>query len=100
MARNAGSGAYLSGIGTMLTQTDVCAACGRVHEDRLFRFRAEPEQECPAVLGGAFPRRAGLGEAETGDFDSTRAATSPVVTARRSGLSIPWIMPTEHEDFL
>ena len=118
MARTAGSGAYLSGIGTMLTQTDVCAACGRIHEDRLFRVRAQPSEECPAVLG-AFPMMAGLGESEAGSSDlgseptmvdaetpyalpptfAPRAST-PIVTTRRSGLSIPWIMPSEREDFL
>ena len=116
MARTAASGAYLSGIGTMLTQTDVCPACGRVHEDRLFRFRAEPSEECPAILG-AFPMMAGFGDAEAGSSDSLLEtpmidvelpyalvpnlnARAPVVTTRRSGLSIPWVMPSEREDFL
>jgi hypothetical protein len=100
----------------MLTQTDVCPACGRVHEDRLFRFRAQPSEECPAVLG-AFPMMAGFGSAEAGEpaddqelphaepeydypFPATAAAPSPVLNARRSGLSIPWVMPTQSEEFL
>jgi hypothetical protein len=112
MARTAASGAYLSGIGTMLTQTNVCPACGRVHEDRLFRFRAQPSEECPAVLG-AFPMMAGLGDPEAGvsdteeEFSSSEPefaypmpAPSPVLNARRSGLSIPWVMPTQSEEFL
>ncbi|MCI4324327.1 MAG: hypothetical protein L3K00_00335 [Thermoplasmata archaeon] len=114
MARTAGSGAYLSGIGTMLTQTDVCTACGRVHEDRLFRFRAQPSEECPAVLG-AFPMMAGLGDAEAGvpaasaefaagdleiSYPVTVSPTPMPVTGRRSGLSIPWIMPSQSEEFL
>jgi hypothetical protein len=114
MARTAGSGAYLSGIGTMLTQTDVCTACGRVHEDRLFGFRAQPSEECPAVLG-AIPMIAGLGDAEAGvapsaiDFSPLDLETSYPVPAsrtalpalgRRSGLSIPWIMPSQSEEFL
>ena len=112
MARTAASGAYLSGIGTMLTQTNVCPACGRVHEDRLFRFRAQPSEECPAVLG-AFPMMAGLGDPEAGvsgseedfspsepEFAYPMPAPSPVLNARRSGLSIPWVMPTQSEEFL
>jgi hypothetical protein len=114
MARTAGSGAYLGGIGTMLMQTDVCTACGRVHEDRLFRFRAQPAEECRAVLG-AIPMIAGLGDAEAGvapsalETDEREVETSyptisyqsPVpVTGRRSGLSIPWIMPSQSEEFL
>jgi hypothetical protein len=114
MARTAGSGAYLSGIGTMLTQTDVCTACGRVHEDRLFRFRAQPSEECRAVLG-AIPMIAGLGDAEAGVLESpidfaprdvevsypVTSSQNPLpVTARRSGLSIPWIMPSQSEEFL
>ncbi|MCI4357214.1 MAG: hypothetical protein L3K18_08795 [Thermoplasmata archaeon] len=116
MARTAASGAYLSGIGTMLTQTDVCPACGRVHEDRLFRFRAEPSEECPAVFG-TFPMMAGFGDAEAGssepEFEAPMidvevpyamapnfTARAPVVTTRRSGLSIPWVMPSEREEFL
>jgi len=99
----------------MLTQTDVCTACGRVHEERLFRFRAQPSEECPAVLG-AFPMMAGFGVAEAGEptpeesplpesdfeynFPATAAASSPVLNARRSGLSIPWVMPTQSEEFL
>jgi hypothetical protein len=116
MARTAASGAYLSGIGTMLMQTDVCPACGRVHEDRLFRFRAQPSEECPAVLG-AFPMMAGLGEPEAGGLADDEelpaeepdyafpipagtVAASPVLNARRSGLSLPWVMPTQSEGFL
>jgi hypothetical protein len=116
MARTAGSGAYLSGIGTMLTQTDVCTACGRVHEERLFRFRAQPSEDCPAILG-SFPMMAGFGDAEAGEAAGDEelpepetayafpvpagvGASSPVLSARRSGLSIPWVMPTQPEEFL
>ncbi|MCI4327591.1 MAG: hypothetical protein L3K16_08190 [Thermoplasmata archaeon] len=115
MARTAASGAYLSGIGTMLTQTDVCTACGRVHEDHLFRFRAQPSEECPAILG-AFPMMAGFGTTEAGEVAGdedlassepefvfpapAKVVASPVLNARRSGLSIPWVMPTQSEEFL
>jgi hypothetical protein len=116
MARAAGSGAYLSGIATMLTQTNVCAACGRIHEDSLFRFRAEQAEDCPVTLG-AFPMMAGLGDPEAGESDTRADAREvdvelpyalppsavpkqPVLMARRSGLSIPWIMPTDREEFL
>lgn len=114
MARTAGSGAYLSGIGTMLTQTDVCTACGRVHEDRLFRFRAQPSEECRAVLG-AIPMIAGLDDVGAGVLSPApefaprdvevaypvASSQNPMpVTARRSGLSIPWIMPSQTEEFL
>jgi hypothetical protein len=55
MTRADESGAYLGGIGTMLTNNEVCTACGQVHEKRQFTFRHNANHECPDVVMGTFP---------------------------------------------
>lgn len=49
------SGAYLGGIGVMLEVSDVCLACGQVHDGRRFGLKHRRLRECPRVVTGSFP---------------------------------------------
>jgi len=49
------SGAYLGGIGVMLEVSDVCLACGQVHDGRKFGLKHRRLRECPRVVTGSFP---------------------------------------------
>jgi len=49
------SGAYLGGIGVMLGVSNVCAACGQVHDGRKFGLKHRAPRECPRVVMGRFP---------------------------------------------
>jgi hypothetical protein len=49
------SGAYLGCIGTMLTNSDICTACGQVHEAHQFTFKHGGSRSCPEVVIGSFP---------------------------------------------
>jgi len=55
MSRSGESGAYLGGIGAMLGVSNVCPACGQVHEGRKFGFKHRAPRECPLVIIGSFP---------------------------------------------
>ncbi len=113
MTRATESGAYLGGIGTMLTQSDVCPACGRVHADARSILRTGARRECPLVVFGTLPTLARLTdldlpsetpssaaldlEAET----DVPAAPRPQLPPKKGpGLTIPWPMPSHLEDFL
>ncbi len=39
----------------MLTNNQVCTACGQIHEKRQFTFRHNGNRECPDVVMGSFP---------------------------------------------
>jgi hypothetical protein len=39
----------------MLDLSDVCPACGQVHERRKFGLRHLPPRDCPRVVMGSFP---------------------------------------------
>lgn len=109
MTRATEGGAYLSGIATMLAQTDVCPACGRVHETRLFRSGAS--RACPVVFG-AFPVVAETEPSIDDRLDEEEPEEIPVPSAgfagplpaarpapRRSTLMVPWPMPSLTEDY-
>ena len=116
MTRAAESGAYLGGIGTMLTQSEVCPSCGRVHAGRRFGFLGSTKGECPVVVFGSFPVLAEGSE----DFEdpipqpyperaSTRAGLTaepapplpaPTFVRKASGMNVPWPMPSHLEDYL
>ena len=96
----AGSGAYLGGISTMLAQNDVCASCGQIHEERRFALRLGLTRGCPAVVFGTFPTLTGALAVE--DEASVPSLIEPPRAAGRRGsmLSVPWPMPTQTEDYL
>ena len=49
------SGAFLGGIGVMLEVSNVCLACGQVHDGRKFGLKHSRLRECPRVVMGSFP---------------------------------------------
>ena len=108
------SGAYLGGIGTMLSQAEVCTRCGKVHRGHLFGFRGGDEH-CPDVVVGLFPtltideyepfvreREFGVGRPAEGANAPLPAPSSvPIPTVTKNGkLVIPWPMPSESEGYL
>jgi hypothetical protein len=120
MARTGASGGYLGGIGTMLSQSDVCPSCGQVHPDRQPGFPFGRVRECPNVMAGVIP--AAL---QTTDFAVAEEEFSvslfslesippllpgtakptptgrPVPPPRKpSLLTVPWPMPSTSEEFL
>ena len=101
----------------MLTQSEVCPSCGRVHAGRRFGFLGTTRGECPLVVFGSFPTLA----QEDGEltsiaepFPERTPVRAPAVTAaeaapplptptfarRASGMNVPWPMPSHLEDYL
>ena len=115
MSRTTESGAYLGGIGTMLTQSEVCPACGRVHTGRRFGFLGSTKGECPLVIVGSLPTVAHAAAAEPDlpapfpeparvrvPIEAVSAPPLPTPPAARkpSGMNVPWPMPSHLEDYL
>jgi hypothetical protein len=113
MTRADESGAYLGGIGTMLTNNEVCTACGQVHEKRQFTFRHNGNRECPDVVMGSFPvlTRPPLAidtivplhqrDADIEPVYPGLMELSPKVSGRKMGLfSGNWSVPAQPEEFL
>ena len=113
MTRAAESGGYVGGISTMLAQSDVCSACGKVHPGRRFGLLGA-KSECPAVVFGSMPVLTGsievdellpispYGEARP---RPERIRTDPPLPAplpprKSSALTVPWPMPSYLEDYL
>jgi len=113
MARTSESGAYLGGISTMLMQVDVCPACGRVHNDSRIASLLPRSRECPLVVFGSMPTMAQpkseRAKPQTLSVEIL-SRTDPLVPplpeptraiARKStGLTVPWPMPSQLEDYL
>jgi hypothetical protein len=59
MSRATESGAYLGGIGTMLSQVDTCPSCGRTHPEGSRSSNGRTERNCTRVVVGALPYIAG-----------------------------------------
>jgi hypothetical protein len=57
MTAKARTSATLGGIGTMLTQSDICPTCGRIHETGLMRYvgQAVAAYPYPASLPKSSP---------------------------------------------
>jgi hypothetical protein len=75
MSRSTESGAYLGGIGTMLSQVDTCATCGESHRDGVLSAIGFRERECPHAVVGALPYMVG-----------TEAEIRPMGTKHSSGV--------------
>lgn len=97
----------------MLTQSDVCPACGRVHSDARSMLLGGIRRECPLVVFGTLPTLARLSEADLGgevpvrealDLEGEAVVTPtprPELPAKKGpGLTVPWPMPSHLEDFL
>jgi hypothetical protein len=111
MTRANESGAYLGGISTMLIQSDVCAACGKVHASRRLGILGGPKGECPLIVFGTLPALT-----SRTDFEEARSFAAPQLPARDlislrpaipatparkgGGLTVPWPMPTHVEEYL
>ncbi|MFZ1024232.1 MAG: hypothetical protein WAN87_08860 [Thermoplasmata archaeon] len=113
MTRADESGAYLGGIGTMLTNNEVCTSCGQVHEKRQFTFRHNGNRECPDVVMGSFPvlTRPPLTmdtiaplRQKDGDVEPVYPGLmelAPKTSSRKVGLfSGSWSVPMPQEEFL
>ncbi len=115
MSRTAESGAYLGGISTMLTQSEVCPSCGRVHTGRRFGFLGTTKGECPMVVFGSLPTVARASEEESDvptpfpeparvrvPLEAVSAPPLPTapVARKASGMNVPWPMPSHLEDYL
>jgi hypothetical protein len=114
MPQNSESAAYLGGIGMMVSQSDVCPTCGKIHQARHFGLRVVRDGGCPVVVLGAFPM---MSEADEpiesfsdahGRTDLDRAISerpesllAVQIPRRRSApLPIPWPNPPQTEDYL
>ena len=109
------SAAYLGGIGTMLSQAEVCPRCGKVHRARYSPFQRADVGVCPDTVVGLFPTltaedpegssrgrdRAELTVREVGS-PSPSGIVPPRTgaTARNGRLVVPWPMPTDAEGYL
>jgi hypothetical protein len=111
------SGAYLGGIGVMLEVSNVCAACGQVHEGRKFGLKHRAPRECPRVVMGRFPvvslpsrveeapvkvpsqrkvRESGLpGTVDPLSAISLNAPRSSNELVRGRALGVPWLPPPD-----
>ncbi len=89
MSEYGDAGKPVGGIGTMLMQSDVCPACGKIHDSRLVRY-------LPAV--------GKLIGASTSGSQSMRA-TQPVTRMTRgrnrkpSSLPLAWPLPPTSETY-
>ena len=80
----------VGGIGTMLMQSDICPACGKVHDSRLVRY-------LPA--GGQF--LASPGSVSTNEPVGMATARSPRTRSRKpSSMPLSWPMPQSSENYL
>jgi hypothetical protein len=116
MTLTAESAAYLGGIGTMLSQADVCTRCGKVHRVHYSPFRRSgSDGNCPDVVDGLFPsmaieefepifheREFVAGAPPEGANAALPPPSSvPIPTVTKNGrLVIPWPMPAESEGYL
>ena len=94
-----GSGAYLGGIGTMLSQNEVCPECGQVHKERRIGSFLVAHRRCPLVVLGAFPTVTQPPETDE-PVEPLEVEVLPQTARRGSQLTIPWPMPTQWEDYL
>ncbi|MCI4358245.1 MAG: hypothetical protein L3J95_00210 [Thermoplasmata archaeon] len=88
MTQPSESGKPVGGIGTMLMQSDVCPACGKVHNSRLVRYLPSVGQ----LMGTptAYPTSP----------VSTESARSPRVRGRKpSNMPLFWPMPQSSEGY-
>ena len=112
MTRAHESGAYLGGIGTMLSVMEVCALCGRAHRSRQTVLGDSETRGCPSFVAGPLPifdsREVFAVPAEE---PPARSEEMPVSLAsvptfasgqsRRSVLPrIPFMVPTDLEGYL
>ncbi|MCI4319096.1 MAG: hypothetical protein L3K23_03050 [Thermoplasmata archaeon] len=106
------SAAYLGGIGTMVSQSDVCPTCGEEHKTRRFGLRVVRESGCPVVVLGSFPVftehpaghdsvSEGLTVPEARGSERNEPIVVPFFSSRKgSSLAIPWPAPPLTEDYL
>ncbi len=78
----------LGGIGTMLIQSEVCPACGKVHESRLLRYLPSGIRDPSLATDAAVP---------AARSDVASAITSPRVR-RGASHGIPWTIPVYSEE--
>jgi len=81
----------LGGIGTMLTQSDICPTCGRIHETGLMRYvgRAIATYPTPTVLPPSTP----VG------YTPIRDVVAYDIPRRTRSLATSWPMPPAVEDY-
>jgi hypothetical protein len=81
----------LGGIGTMLTQSDICPTCGRIHETGLMRYvgRAVAGYPTPTVLPTSTP----VG------YSPIRDSVPFEVPRRARAIAAPWPMPPIVEEY-
>ncbi|HEV2519166.1 MAG TPA: hypothetical protein VGX00_00895 [Thermoplasmata archaeon] len=89
MTQPSESGTPVGGIGTMLMQSDVCPACGKVHGSRMVRYLPTVEQ-----FGGA-PTLAPT----AGAIASARSSSARVRGRKPSGMPVLWPMPQASEGY-
>ena len=91
MTNEARKSAYLGGIGTMLTQSNICPTCGRIHETGLMKF-----------VGGAAPGRVAYRSGSDASPIGYAPIGEPSIVANprrvRSNLAAPWPMPPIAEE--
>jgi hypothetical protein len=88
MTQPSESGKPVGGIGTMLMQSDVCPACGKVHNSRLVRYLPSAGQ----LLGTP--------SAYSTNSPSAGIARSPRVRGRKpSNMPLFWPMPQSSESY-
>lgn len=91
MTHEARKSAYLGGIGTMLTQSNICPTCGRIHETGLMKFVGGGLPGRPAFR--TEPEASPAGYAPIGEF-----AAVPASRKARS-MAAPWPMPSIVEEY-
>jgi len=91
--KNGPNGSFLSGIGTMVTQLEICPACGHAHEEGLVEYFAgsRTADEAPVTAPRASQHVSRYAQPEV-----------PVVRpiARRTKApAVPWPMPPISEGY-
>jgi hypothetical protein len=91
MTAHARRPAYLGGIGTMLTQSNICPTCGRIHETGLMKYVGRAVAGYPSPMSTVDPSPIGyapIGESMT--YNGPRRARP---------ISAPWPMPPVAEEY-
>ena len=89
MTQPSESGEPVGGIGTMLMQSDVCPACGKVHGSRLVRYL--PSVELFAGTPSLVPTKGALA--------ITQGRSTRVRGRKPSSLPLFWPMPKVSEGY-